>query len=471
LHPRHEFICLLLLLFVTSCTPRFPSASATTNMPPWTPWKIEGNLKIVVLPIEFSDKKHSTGLNVITQCLNEMQNYYEEVSHGKVTLTWKLEQEWKTLPETMDYYGQEAKHGVDKNFEVLVEDSLDAWSEVTFRAYEYVIVVHAGPDQSSTGRDNDVWSRCYSWNGHVQKLTGPEFGAASGYIYGVSVVSEYSQMGIYAHEFAHALGLPDLYNHRDHSSFVGDWSLMDHGDWLGTPDGSCPSYFEGWSQIHLGWISYEQWTPNQATRTWQINPLESPDGIRVVKVPVSRFMYYLVEVRERIGFDRSLPGEGVLVTFVDDTMNSGEGIVRTADSKQETETLDDAVFAIRETFSDQENNIYVTVLNQDGNGCAVSFSNIMPTYTITTTSATTRLAETHSESSETGAASFPFLETIAITVILVVAAAGVTLALRRSKSRRTIQPEKTIPGRPHCIHCGAQIPPESKYCSSCGKLQ
>jgi len=446
------------------------------KMPPWKPWKIEGNLKIVVLPTEFSDKKHSIELNIINQHMDEMKNYYEEVSHGKVTLMWTLGQEWKILRETMDYYGEEAKHGVDKNFEVLVEDSLDAWSEVTYRAYEYVIVVHAGPDQSDTGRDNDIWSACYNSNGHTKKLAHARFGTAALYIWGVAVVSEFSKVGTFAHEFGHALGLPDLYNTRDRSDFVGDWSLMDHGSWLGTPKGSQPSYLEAWSQIHLGWITYEQWMPNQTARTWQIDPLESGDGIRAIKIPVSRFTYYLVEVRKRIGFDRSLPSEGVLITFIDYTMNSGEGIVKAVDSEPETETLDDAVFSVGETFSDQENNIYVTVLDQAGNGYEVSFSNVMSTYTITTkteavtATVTARSTGTYSESFERRTAPSQFLESVTIAVILILAVTGATLALKL-KRRRTIRPKESILRRPYCIHCGAQIPPDSKYCSSCGRPQ
>lgn len=434
-------------------------------MPPWRQWKIEGELKIVVLPVEFSDNVHSQELELIDQHMNEMNHYFEEVSHGKVTLTWTLEREWKMLSGTMDFYGEEAKRGIDKNFDVLVKDSLKVWSEVTYRSYGYVMVVHAGQDQSDTHRDNDIWSACYFSAGHIQKLTDPVFGEASQYVWSVAVVSEYSEMGTFAHEFAHALGLPDLYNYNDHSSFVGNWSLMDHGDWLGSPEGSCPSYLEAWSQIHLGWIAYEQWMPNQTRASWRINPLESEDGIRTIKVPLSRFTYYLVEVRKRIGFDQSLPGEGVLITSIDDTLDSGEGIVKPIDSKPDTDTIDDALFSVGTTFSDPNNSVYISVRDSLGHAYEIDFSNEKSIFTTTTISETNQQLTTSisSETSSLTVVAQPFFASsttfVGIAVMVIVAAiVGITLAKRRSTAK-------------YCTSCGHRLPSDSEFCSKCGSKQ
>lgn len=384
-----------------------------------------------------------------------------------------------TLPNTIDYYGEEAKHGVDKNFEKLVMNSLEAWSELSFLAYEYVIVVHAGPDQAETGRDSDIWSRCYNFNGHAEKLTGAGFGAASGYVWGVSVVSEDSEMGIFAHEFAHALGLPDLYNYEDHSSFVGGWSLMDHGDWLGTPEGSSPSYLEAWSQIHLGWVTYEQWAPNQTASSRKINPLESSGGVHAIKVPISRFTYYLVEVRKQMGFDKSLPAEGVLISFVDDTMNSGEGIVRVIDSHPDTETLNDAIFTVGEFFADSQNKVYVMVEAGDGDGgYNVYFSNTV----ITRSTVVTEISPVESYTSSSTAYSQPMetknmtqsllITVVSLIVITIVGIATYTSRRKCHEGKRFIERSRSIePTRVYCVHCGASIPSGSAYCSSCGTHQ
>ncbi|HBK59214.1 MAG TPA: hypothetical protein DDZ84_00260 [Firmicutes bacterium] len=46
-----------------------------------------------------------------------------------------------------------------------------------------------------------------------------------------------SPVGIFAHEFGHALVLPDLYDYDGSSQGVGNWCLMAGGSWNWT-DGS-----------------------------------------------------------------------------------------------------------------------------------------------------------------------------------------------------------------------------------------
>ena len=66
-------------------------------------------------------------------------------------------------------------------------------------------------------------------------------------------------MGVFAHEFGHALGLPDLYDTTYNSEGVGEWSLMGYGSWLGiSKDGDRPAHLDAWSKSVLGWVSPTQ---------------------------------------------------------------------------------------------------------------------------------------------------------------------------------------------------------------------
>jgi M6 family metalloprotease-like protein len=398
--------------------------------------------------------------------MEDMTRYFEEVSQGRVSLTWKVQKDWKLLPKTMEYYGEEAKRGVDKNLEYFVVDSIKAWSEVSFVPYSYALVVHAGPDQSETHEDNDIWSSCYSYSGHVRRISDTMFAAgAANYIWGVGVVSEQSDMGTFAHEFAHALGLPDLYSYENHGPFVGNFSLMDEGSHLGTPDGSSPSYLDAWSQIHLGWMSYEQWTSNQTAVSIQVNPLETAGGTKAVKVPLGRFTYYQVEVRKKIGFDQSLPDEGVLITFVDDALDSGEGIVRAIDSTKYTDSLDDAMFSVGETFADSENRVYISVLGVEVNGYAIRFSNMEQFHqTTTTTEALTSTSSlTYSSKQSEPLALFPQYQSL----LMVAAAIIATVLVGMIAYRRTGHGPKL--SKVYCTYCGSAINVDSEYCGYCGK--
>jgi M6 family metalloprotease-like protein len=59
-------------------------------------------------------------------------------------------------------------------------------------------------------------------------------------------------IGTAAHEFGHALGLPDLYDTRGSTEGIGDWGLMGTGNYTSPPS---PSRMEAWSLSELGWVT------------------------------------------------------------------------------------------------------------------------------------------------------------------------------------------------------------------------
>ena len=66
-------------------------------------------------------------------------------------------------------------------------------------------------------------------------------------------------MGVFAHEFGHDLGLPDLYDYTGENA-TGFWTIMSSGSWLSQNDydiGSQPNHFGVWEKFQLGWLNYE----------------------------------------------------------------------------------------------------------------------------------------------------------------------------------------------------------------------
>ncbi len=61
-------------------------------------------------------------------------------------------------------------------------------------------------------------------------------------------------VGVYAHELAHAFGLPDLYDTDGSADGIGRWALMASGSWNGT-SGSSPAWFSAWSRAFLGFVN------------------------------------------------------------------------------------------------------------------------------------------------------------------------------------------------------------------------
>ena len=135
-------------------------------------------------------------------------------------------------------------------------------------------------------------------------------------------------IGIMAHEFGHDIGWPDLYDPDYSSAGVGEWSLMSGGSWgtqPGQPLGASPSLPDAWSKWYQGWI-----TPTEVSTTTE--DVQVPVGGAVLLSPNPggvdwEFLdrsgtgeYFLVENRQRTGFDASLPGCGLVVYRVDETV-------------------------------------------------------------------------------------------------------------------------------------------------------
>ena len=67
-------------------------------------------------------------------------------------------------------------------------------------------------------------------------------------------------LGVFAHEFAHDLGLPDQYDTAGGENSTGFWTIMSSGSYLGdgtTDLGSRPGDFNAWEKFQLGWLKYE----------------------------------------------------------------------------------------------------------------------------------------------------------------------------------------------------------------------
>jgi hypothetical protein len=141
------------------------------------------------------------------------------------------------------------------------------------------------------------------------------------------------------------------------------WGLMGYGSHNGDPMGSKPAHILSWGKMFLGWINSSQIMEIALGQSANVTvePLEKVSaGAKVVKIPVASKSYYLIEVR----IDGNLPNQGVLVTFVNETKNSGEGIVEVVDSNLLTSTLNDATFHVGDIFEETRHRFTLNVLKQ-----------------------------------------------------------------------------------------------------------
>ncbi|WP_030568794.1 immune inhibitor A domain-containing protein [Streptomyces aureocirculatus] len=132
-------------------------------------------------------------------------------------------------------------------------------------------IVHAGEDESAGGGaegENALWAHRWYAYGNDAGKTGPADNKSGGTQIGDSGiwVGDYTMqpenggLGVFAHEYGHDLGLPDLYDTTGQAeNSVGFWSLMSAGSWLGTAKnaiGDLPGDMTAWDKFQLGWLDY-----------------------------------------------------------------------------------------------------------------------------------------------------------------------------------------------------------------------
>lgn len=328
----------------------FTSASSLLTSPPNSPFGAAGS----------GTQNNIQSLPNLDAYFTQMAAYYNEVSYGKISLTFKFFGNDMTvngdstavtmgsvivLPHPMEYYGcgdefrgcsgvtTPTPGQVSPNGNYLIADALTAArarhantpAAKPTGIFDAVIVVHAGNGNETTSANGDIWSIFYSEDNVIS-------GAGAGFSEGDVVPDTQasgitSPLGVMCHEFGHELGLPDLYNtgSAGGTSVVGDWEIMDSGPFTGL--GANPSHMGAWDKIYLGWT-----TP-------QVVPARGSPSLKyvetnvdnIVKLPVagSSSEYFLMEYRSRSSgaiFDKNIPGDGLLIWHIDDSITSTRGL-------------------------------------------------------------------------------------------------------------------------------------------------
>lgn len=328
-----------------------PAAFMAPTVPPSS---YPATVKLLILKVEFKqespDEDTTTGDGTWGWCASacngdpdywvnknaaDLKKYYEEVSYGKLNLIVDVYPQAAgtayTLTNSMAYYGAENEPTL-KSF--ISESISKADVDVQFSQYDAVLIVHAGAGEETdiaSDTANDLWSMYYSFSPGIsvdgttisEAIIMPQTGTQDG--------GTVDPLGIYAHEFGHWLGLPDLYDtgarfpNTVEWDGVGKWSLMGDGIYLsgpnGQPRGSSPAHPDAWCKSYLGWVTPQ--TVSADNTAISLTPVETNQDI--IKLPASTTtatQYFLIENRQRgsgtYAYDYGLPASGLLVWLIDE---------------------------------------------------------------------------------------------------------------------------------------------------------
>ena len=237
--------------------------------------------------------------------VDSLKTYYEKTSSGRYSVDGEVS-DWVKVPYNEARYGSNycgstncanvwdtVRDGVNawvadqkakgRTLEEIKTDlaQYDQWDRYDFDAdgnfnepdgyIDHFQLVHAGEDESAGGGaqgTDALWAHRWYAYGTNAGATGPANNKAGGaqigdtgiWVGDYTAQPENGGLGVFAHEYAHDLGLPDLYDTSGGGeNSVGFWSLMSAGSWLGTGTGeigNLPGDMTAWDKLQLGWLDY-----------------------------------------------------------------------------------------------------------------------------------------------------------------------------------------------------------------------
>jgi len=225
---------------------------------------------------------------------------YEEMSSGRYTVNGDVG-DWVKVENNQASYGETESHTDMTRF---IDDTAEAWydkqiadgkSKADIQEYlqtfdqwdrydldgdgdfdepdgyiDHFQAIHAGEGEEAGAPSSSIWSHRWAvnQNGFYTDEDGtPEAGPVGGIEIGDSgfrirdytTEPENGGLGVFAHEYAHDLGLPDLYDTAGGENGTGFWTLMSSGSWLSHGDGAIgttPNHMGPWEKFQLGWLDY-----------------------------------------------------------------------------------------------------------------------------------------------------------------------------------------------------------------------
>jgi len=254
-----------------------------------------------------------------------MRNYYIEQSSGRYAVDGDVT-DWGVVPFNAAHYGRDwCGDIVCATTWWFVQDSVNSWYDAQVAAgmsaaeidaylaqfdvwdrYDYngngnfdepdgyidhFQSVHAGAGQETGGGaqgDDAIWS--HRWyvqltpigsggptledGTTVVPFGGTQIGGSRYWIGDYTIEPENGGLGVFAHEFAHDLNIPDLYDVSGNTcgatceNSTGFWTLMSSGSYLGDGRhdiGAAPGHMGAWEKLQLGWLDFAVATPGDGS--------------------------------------------------------------------------------------------------------------------------------------------------------------------------------------------------------------
>lgn len=303
----------------------------------------QGTKKGLIILVQFTDSKFKSGhdLALYRRIANEVnysdnnfrgsiKDYFKAQSHGQFELDFDVAGICQ-LQHPYAYYGKNNSQKEDvKPGEMVAEACLWAHEHgINFSKYDWngdgevdqVFVLYAGHGEASYKDANTIWP-------HMYYLSASDYGKSLS-LDGVTVDTyacsselngdgNLDGIGTFCHEFSHCMGFPDLYDTSSDGGWfgMGDFDLMCSGSYNG--DSKCPAGYSAYEKAECGWLTLKDMTNiEQQTSIVGVQPMSADGDAYIIKNKGHEDEYYILENRQKTGWDSCLPASGLMITHVD----------------------------------------------------------------------------------------------------------------------------------------------------------
>ena len=315
----------------------------------------------LVILVSFKDKNFTTSIEEMHRMLNS-NDYTREYSYKSYGSTIKISSSGSakkyfydqsfgqyepqfdvigplTLSRNVAYYGQNYNNVAGQDTygsDMIVEACHLADNQgVDFSQYDnngdgyvdFVYVFYAGYGEADGGGASTIWPHSADLTGYYNDIFDGKRLSKYACSNEISYISrQHDGIGTLCHEFSHVLGLPDLYstNYAGHKT-LGQWDIMDAGPY--NNDGNTPPAYSAYERFFCGWLTPQLLDKPHTIRLEDIKKsntaymiTESGESNLIGNDPAP-LEFYLIENRQDEGWDKYIPGHGMLITKISYSYN------------------------------------------------------------------------------------------------------------------------------------------------------
>lgn len=301
--------------------------------------KFQGKKKCLVILANFADTKFKPEhtLDLYKQIINgenysdetlgfkgSVRDYFKAQSGGQFEIDFDVVGP-VDLPKGYAGYGKNDASGRDQAALVypMVEDAVNlAKDQVTdWKQYDWdgdglveeVFVLYAGHGQATYPQDPDlVWPH----KSAIDPMTVADGVKVSVYACSseLGATEAIDGIGAFCHEFSHCMGLKDHYDINGRGYGTGFWDIMCFGCYNG--NSFLPAEYNSYEKMFCGWK--EPIVLNAEPQKIEgMKALAAGGDTYIFYNDGNENEYYMLENRQKAGWDAALPGEGLIVLHVD----------------------------------------------------------------------------------------------------------------------------------------------------------